>query len=97
MSASLKSIVAKHFDYTPNQGSYFHGEWFSPKHKDSLSDLLEEIHGGVESDEKEELDELKEEVLGCEKEISEKEARIEELEEKVADLEEKLNLARRIV
>jgi hypothetical protein len=43
-NTELKQIVARHFDYAPSgQGQYLHGDWFTPKHKDSLQYTLDEV------------------------------------------------------
>lgn len=45
-TTETKQLIARHFDYSPHgTGQFFHGEWFTPKHKDSLAYLLEEVHG----------------------------------------------------
>jgi peptidoglycan hydrolase CwlO-like protein len=68
----LKTMVARHFDYAnPGTGQFLHGDWFTPKHKDSLGDILDEIVGNEEKLQ-EEIESLLEKVEDLEGELQEK-------------------------
>lgn len=70
-TTELKQIVARHFDYAPSgQGQYLHGDWFTPKHKDSLQYTLEEI-GNPDSEAQEEIEELEDEIEDLKAQIEE--------------------------
>lgn len=80
-SHELKQVVAKHFDYAqPGTGQFFHGDWFTPKHKDSLSDLLDEFCSGWQH----------EADAGIVKELEDAKKEIEELEDKIRSAENAL-------
>lgn len=43
-TTKIKQIVARHFDYAPSgTGQLLHGDWFTPKHKESMEYALAEI------------------------------------------------------
>lgn len=88
---SLKKLVAKHFDYAPHgTGQLLHGEWFTPKHQDSLEYLLDEIGEGADTNLEGQIEDLQREANDSEKEIArltEENARLEkELEEEAIAL-----------
>lgn len=77
-----KQIIARHFDFAqPGTGQFFYGDWFTPKHKDSLHDLLDEITSEWQSDADEDL----------EKELEEAKKEIEKLEGKISEAENALS------
>lgn len=103
----LKSIVARHFDYTQS-GQFFAGDRFTAKHDCSLEDLLNELSIEHEKDVHDlkdkledaeygviqgEIDDLKEEVDDLEKDKSNLEAEVAQLKERIAELEKKGNEA----
>lgn len=57
-NTELKQIVARHFDYAPSgTGQFLNGDWFTPKHKDALQYVLEEV-----TSDNEDIEELEDKV-----------------------------------
>lgn len=73
----LKAIVARHYSHaTEGQGQFLHGDFFTPKTKDSLQYLVDEFNAELEKGEDEnetlqrENDDLEERITELEKEAA---------------------------
>lgn len=77
----LKSLVAKHYDHAAHgTGQFLHGDWFTPKHQDSLGDLLDSL---THNHEREVLD-LQKQVESAEDETKDIKNKLEAVEEALA-------------
>lgn len=83
----IKTILARHYDYAPHgEGQFFHGDWFTPKHKDSLDGLLEELMAP--------LQEAEVKIAQMEEQSEESAIRVENLEKEIESLNEKIEAAK---